>query len=218
MKNKPTRKRTAFTLIELLVVLVIIGALAALVFSGLVRSRERARQAQCASNLRQIGLALQAYVADNDSTWPVNAAWRQAVISNLKSDTKTLACPSAAAPNRLVNAEGISGYAYNTGLSAKLSAIGNGSAVNDAIVAFPALTVSVCDEAVGIPMSSGPDPYKFDSILRPPGEEEGWKRHGGGANYLFCDGHVQWYGPDAVGDNVDFGKSQDTGRPSFALR
>lgn len=59
------QKLRAFTLTELLVVVAIIGVLAALVFSGIGKMRENSRSARCLSNLRQQGLAITAYAADN---------------------------------------------------------------------------------------------------------------------------------------------------------
>jgi prepilin-type N-terminal cleavage/methylation domain-containing protein len=53
--------KRGFTLIELLVVIAIIAVLIALLLPAVQAAREAARRAQCASNLRQIGLALQNY-------------------------------------------------------------------------------------------------------------------------------------------------------------
>ena len=60
--------RKGFTLIELLVVIAIISLLAAILFPVFSQARAKAYQAQCASNLRQIGLALTMYAQDNDET------------------------------------------------------------------------------------------------------------------------------------------------------
>lgn len=68
-------KRNGFTLIELLVVIAIIAILAAILFPVFARAREKARQASCTSNLKQMGLAMLMYANDYDEVLPPNYAW-----------------------------------------------------------------------------------------------------------------------------------------------
>jgi prepilin-type N-terminal cleavage/methylation domain-containing protein/prepilin-type processing-associated H-X9-DG protein len=63
--------RRGFTLIELLVVIAIIAILAAILFPVFAQAREKARQAGCTSNLKQIALATMMYLQDYDETYPV---------------------------------------------------------------------------------------------------------------------------------------------------
>ncbi len=64
--------RRGFTLIELLVVIAIIAILAAILFPVFARAREKARQASCQSNLKQLVLALNMYTSDTEETFPPN--------------------------------------------------------------------------------------------------------------------------------------------------
>jgi len=67
-------KKNGFTLIELLVVVAIIAILAAMLLPALSRARERARIAVCMSNLKQIGTAFFLYAHDYDGYFPA-VAW-----------------------------------------------------------------------------------------------------------------------------------------------
>lgn len=62
--------QTGFTLVEMLTVVAIIAVLAAIVSPSLAKAREKARQATCLSNLRQMGGAVLMYVQDYDETFP----------------------------------------------------------------------------------------------------------------------------------------------------
>src|SRR2546426_860314 len=60
------QRRQGFTLIELLVVIAIIAILAAILFPVFAQAREKARQAMCLSNMKQIGQAMLMYGQDYD--------------------------------------------------------------------------------------------------------------------------------------------------------
>jgi prepilin-type N-terminal cleavage/methylation domain-containing protein/prepilin-type processing-associated H-X9-DG protein len=101
-----------FTLIELLVVIAIIAILAAILFPVFAQAREKARQASCLNNQKQIGLGILMYAQDYDEMYPMgfqvdgglppatpgswnNAAWPQLVQPYIKN-LMVFTCPSDA--------------------------------------------------------------------------------------------------------------------------
>ena len=66
-----TKTAQGFSLIELLVALAIVALLAALLSPAIASVIERGRSAKCVNNLRQIGIAVQNSIADNDYRYPV---------------------------------------------------------------------------------------------------------------------------------------------------
>src|ERR1041385_7558778 len=65
----------AVTLIELLVVIAAIGILAAILVPALSSAFERAKATKDMSNMRQIGMAIQTYLNDNDQNLPATTIW-----------------------------------------------------------------------------------------------------------------------------------------------
>ena len=64
------RHYRGFTLIELLVVIAIIAILAAMLLPALQQAREKARQAKCMSNLKQLGIVFALYLQDYKEYFP----------------------------------------------------------------------------------------------------------------------------------------------------
>jgi prepilin-type N-terminal cleavage/methylation domain-containing protein len=115
------RRRTphrGFTLIELLVVIAIIAILAAILFPVFAQARDKARQATCLSNCKQIGLAANMYSQDYDEYFVPNHApyyviiqrpgqssvqrwmeWWYLITPYIKN-TGVLTCPSSKPTNR----------------------------------------------------------------------------------------------------------------------
>jgi prepilin-type N-terminal cleavage/methylation domain-containing protein/prepilin-type processing-associated H-X9-DG protein len=101
-----SRGRKGFTLIELLVVIAIIAILAAILFPVFAKARDKAKQASCQSNLKQMGLAVHMYLNDWDGRYMTNDAfggnhpyskrryrWMSQIVPYVKND-KLYICPS----------------------------------------------------------------------------------------------------------------------------
>src|SRR5215204_2784828 len=70
MRASHIGRKPGFTVVELLVVIGIVALLISVMLPALCRSREGGNRVKCASNLRQIGLAIQMYANDNKGNFP----------------------------------------------------------------------------------------------------------------------------------------------------
>jgi prepilin-type N-terminal cleavage/methylation domain-containing protein/prepilin-type processing-associated H-X9-DG protein len=109
-----TAARKGFTLIEILVVITIISLLAAILFPVFARAREKARQASCMSNLKQIGVAAAMYAQDYDEMYlPATPGgcdfgsnrtscftWQNLAFPYVKN-TQLFMCPSGPSPSKI---------------------------------------------------------------------------------------------------------------------
>lgn len=119
--------RDGFTLVELLVVISIIAVLAAIVVPVLSRTQQNARNANCASNMRQDVAMLNAYRSDHGDYPKANYAlgapgWHQVLAEGGYLDTnkpgtaKLIQCPQFAhvrpVPEKLIGQKLSAQYSY----------------------------------------------------------------------------------------------------------
>ena len=144
------RRAGGFTLIELLVAIAIVAILAAILFPVFQQARGKARQASCASNLRQLGLAVAMYCQDNEAYpphnhRPTNTAIRwYHILQPYIANQQIFVCPSIrpADPANLRNGS----YGYNYQYLGNAHFIDPARrVVTDAQIQVPADTVAIMD-------------------------------------------------------------------------
>ncbi len=195
-------KKKGFTLIELLVVIAIIALLAAILFPVFARARENARKSSCANNLKQIGIGIAQYTQDFDEQFPWRnyavLRWQQVIYPYTKS-VQIFRCPSNTAGTNVVTAaatvDGVSypaiprSYGYNprfgsgdASLTPGMSDINN---ISQKVIVAEIQLQNWTD--YGAPWWTGANNW-----------DQGFAGHLKSANYLFGDGHVKSFLPEAT--------------------
>jgi len=181
-----------------LVVIAIIAILASILFPVFSRAREKARQASCSSNAKQIGLAFNMYLQDYDEQFPGAAAADAANFAASGGYVGAWIYKAAGATTWDVRGGGLYPYiknaqiflcpskggTFNLGCSYEMT--GNLSFAAEGAVEDAAGTVLLgeqgCDDGVGSHADDG----------------GGFAKHNGGANFAFVDGHVKFYNATSV--------------------
>jgi len=233
------RPRSGFTLIELLVVIAIIALLAAILFPVFGRAREKARQASCASNMKQILIACAQYTQDNDEYIPGYTSadgiygWDSPIYSyvaaggNHPSYTNGWAvCPDDSVAR--TGGNNPRSYSFNGGGEKYDKLIGldgpaggwttyGGAPTGGGFYAF---TLAQVPDATGtILVVENPEPnntvnFNTQSGIGSPNGQTTTvvtPLHSGGWNYGFCDGHVKWELPQNTVGTKGVGDCTGTG-------
>ena len=216
MNAQTKRHRSGFTLIELLVVITIIITLAALSMMGFRRFREGARQSTSANNLRQMGVAMTSFAAENSGFLPATRKsggiyWPEIIWSSIPGK-ETFLRPGS--PDRPINPSLADGNGYfampdNAALTPENQPIRWNYVINGGHAALPFSEVAATDNlpataARGLsrPLAQIEDPSR--TIMMAEGNDAFWlngeakrgskrilKWSNGKSNILWFDGSVR---------------------------
>ncbi len=205
------KRPRGFTLIELLVVITIIAVLAGLIFSATASVRRNAQQTQCASNLRQIGIAMNLYASEHGNEFPETShaddelSWFTRLRPYLKGGDKVAICPAdPLGPQRL--AAGTCSYVLNEYVAVPLTdPFGRvkENFRNRVSIEHPAKMIVVFPLADRLGVNATRDHThsrkwkSWEAVLadiqpdRFRSDSSAEDRTKGRANYLYADGHVE---------------------------
>lgn len=205
-----------FTLIELLIVITIIAILAALLFPVFARAREKARQAGCQSNLRQLDIAFQMYMDDYDGTAPLVKTgasptmpylWFQ--LTPYVRNRQIWYCPSAKPVGTNFTTQ-LNKYGFNRLTLTYWTTVERWT-ICDTSVPNPAGTFLAFDfdedDGVAETDSASTTNEEVDYYGLGPTSKH-FNRHNSGFNVLYWDGHVK-YKRAGTGTRADYTPQED---------